>query len=875
MNRLPLMSRRLAGSAALILLLTVVLIASTVRDDDGPPDLSLPDGFKAEVVYHPTGADSSSWVALAWDDRGRLLASDQYGSLYRLTPPPIGNASDETVAEKLPINLGHAQGMLWAHNSLYVNVSTENGIDGNGSGLYRVRDTTGDGELDTVTLLQKFNNWGEHGPHSIVLGPDGESLYMVAGNYVGIPEDATARGPMNWDEDGLFPVILDPRGHANELRAPGGWIARFDSLGQNFEVIATGFRNTFDFAFNPQGDILAFDSDMEWDMGMPWYRPIRILHATSGADFGWRTGSGKWSARYPDTLPSVADVGQGSPTGVLMGYQSRFPQRYQRGMFVFDWSFGTIYYADVQAKGSSYTATTEEFLAGVPLPLTDGLFGQDGALYFATGGRRLNSYVFRIYYDGDEATTPVRQTLPNDLNLLRRTLEAFHNTTNPAAVEAVWPYLNHDDRHIRYAARIAVEHQPSETWSEKAIAEPDPMRRIHALVALARQGRAQHRDAALSALNAIDFASLTSDQQTDLLRAYQLMLTRMGEPGDAARDATIAALSPHFPSAMYDHNRDLGRVLAFLEAPSVTPTLVQLMEEAAAPEDIFLSEDVLARSEQYGDDIANMKANLPSPPEIEYARILSHVESGWTPSLRDVYFQWFYDALNRSGGMSYKGFVDAIRQRAIERLPDAEKERLGALAGTFSVAAVDFASLPQPEGPGKDYLQSDLNDMLWRRFGSARNYERGQQMYAAALCEACHAMNGIGGNTGPDLTQVGTRFSKIDIGRAILNPSDAISDQYGATLIKTHDGRALAGRVVASTDEVITVSVNPYMPDQTLEIATEDIAEQSDSPISLMPAKLINRLNEQEILDLMAYLISGGDPEHKCYTGNRGCDTDD
>ncbi|MEM1093024.1 MAG: c-type cytochrome [Bacteroidota bacterium] len=869
------MSRRLAGPGALFLCFAIVLMATTSRDDEGPPDLTLPDGFKAEVVYHPMGADSSSWVALAWDDRGRLLASDQYGSLYRLTPPPIGTPYDETVAEKLPINLGHAQGMLWAHNSLYVNVSTEHGIDGNGSGLYRVRDTTGDGELDAVTLLQKFDNWGEHGPHAIVMGPDGETMYMVAGNYVSIPEGATARGPMNWDEDGLFPVILDPRGHANELRAPGGWIARFDSLGQNFEVVATGFRNTFDFGFTPQGDILAFDSDMEWDMGMPWYRPIRVLHATSGADFGWRTGSGKWSARYPDTLPSVVDVGQGSPTGVLMGYQSGFPQRYQRGMFVFDWSFGTIYFVDVEDAGSSYTGSTEEFLAGVPLPLTDGLFGDDGALYFATGGRRLNSYVFRIYYDGDEATTPVAAAPPNDLNLLRRTIEAFHNTTNPAAVETVWPYLNHADRHIRYAARIAIEHQPAETWAERALAEPDAVSRIHAIVALARQGDADHRDAALEALNAIDFGSLTTDQQTDLLRAYHLVLIRMGMPSTPVGDAVIATLSPHLPSPMYDHNRDLGRVLAYLGAPNVAPVLVQLMQEAATPEDIFISEDVLARSEKYGDSIARMKNNLPSPQEIEFARILGHVDTGWTPELRDTYFQWFYDALNRKGGLSYKGFVDAIRQRAIERLPEDEKERLGALAGTFSVEAVDFTNLPQPEGPGKDYLQSDLNEMLWQRFGAPRNFERGQQMYAAALCEACHAMNGVGGNAGPDLTQVGTRFSKIDIARAIVNPSDAISDQYGATLIKTHDGMALAGRVVSTTDETVTISLNPYVPDQTMDFATADIAEQSDSPISLMPAKLLNRLNEQEVLDLMAYLISGGDPEHKCYTGNRGCDTED
>ena len=45
-----------------------------------------------------------------------------------------------------------------------------------------------------------------------------------------------------------------------------------------------------DVAFNEDGEMLTFDADMEWDAGAPWYRPTRINHIISGADYGWRRG---------------------------------------------------------------------------------------------------------------------------------------------------------------------------------------------------------------------------------------------------------------------------------------------------------------------------------------------------------------------------------------------------------------------------------------------------------------------------------------------------------------------------------------------------------------------------------------------------------
>ena len=250
---------------------------------------------------------------------------------------------------------------------------------------------------------------------------------MIAGNHTDVPEGYMKRHAGEWMEDQLLPSVIDPRGHANERMAPGGWIASFNPDGSNFEIVSSGFRNPFDMAFNADGELLVFDADMEWDMGMPWYRPIRVNHATSASEFGWRTGTGKWPAYYPDNLPAVVNIGQGSPTGVMMGKDGGFPARYQKGMFIFDWSFGTIYLVEMEPEGSTYTGSFEEFISGIPFPVTDGVWGPDGAMYFAIGGRNLDSHLYRVYYTGDESTEPIDTRTANaDLRALRHSLEKLH-----------------------------------------------------------------------------------------------------------------------------------------------------------------------------------------------------------------------------------------------------------------------------------------------------------------------------------------------------------------------------------------------------------------------------------------------------------------
>ncbi|MFO0822448.1 MAG: hypothetical protein U0792_04905 [Gemmataceae bacterium] len=444
-------------------------------------------GFKVEKLFTVPKDKLGSWVNLCADDKGRLIASDQGGlGLVRITPGKVGT-DEETKVEKIPAKISSAQGLLWHNGGLYVVVN------GGGSGLYRVSSSKNDDVLDKVEKLKALQGGGEHGPHAVRLAPDGKSLYVICGNHTRPPENFDhSRVPKNWSEDHLLPRQWDANGHARGILAPGGYVAKTDFDGKTWEMFTTGYRNPFDFAFNADGEMFVYDADMEWDMGMPWYRPTRVNHATSGSELGWRSGTGKWPAYYVDSLPAMVDIGPGSPVGVDFGYGAKFPAKYQKALYICDWTFGTMYAIHIEPSGATYKATKEEFVSRTPLPLTDVCINPaDGAMYFTIGGRGAQSELFRVTYVGKEDTTKVeyKAGLTPEQKLLKE-IEAFHKpAADPEkAAEFLLPQLSHAERFVRYAARVALEHQPVKAWQDKALALTNLDARVQAVVALAHQG---------------------------------------------------------------------------------------------------------------------------------------------------------------------------------------------------------------------------------------------------------------------------------------------------------------------------------------------------------------------------------------------------
>jgi len=251
-----------------------------------------------------------------------------------------------------------------------------------------------------------------------------------------------------------------------------------------------------------------------------------------------------------------------------------------------------------------------------------------------------------------------------------------------------------------------------------------------------------------------------------------------------------------------------------------------------------------------------MLSNLPEIQKIHYAFALRNMRYGWTLEQREAYFDWFNEALQRSGGASYEGFLQNIRSEAMEKLSAAEK---AALEGTLQATPIKASEIPKPAGPGHDWTLDEVVRLAAGNL-SNRNFEHGKRSFAAARCIICHRFDGEGGATGPDLSNVAGRFRLRDLTESIIDPSKTVSDQYKASVILTANNKLVSGRIVGEDDDAYTVMTNPEDATQIARVAKDDVEEIMPSKTSLMPTDLLKPLNRDEVLDMLAYLMSRGNP---------------
>jgi putative heme-binding domain-containing protein len=796
--------------------------------------LEVPDGFRAELLYSVPKSTQGSWVSMAEDPRGRLYVSDQYGGLYRVTPPPIDGPASATIVEPVDVDIGESQGMCWAFDSLYVTVNA--GGDKHHSGLYRVRDTNGDDQLDLVTCLREFDGEGEHGPHAVVLGPD-DHLWIVAGNFTHLPEPIdNYHRPKNWAEDELLPHLPDANGHDPHIMAPGGWVCRTDQDGKSWELWCAGMRNAYDIAFDENGELFTFDSDMEWDIGAPWYRPTRILHLVSGADFGWRNGSGKWPAYWPDTLPSVVDIGPGSPTGIAFGKQAKFPNKWRDSLFVLDWAYGTIFAVHLNSRDG---ATFEPFIKGKPFPVTDIVIARDDAMYITTGGRRTQSGLYRVAWTRDLEPAD-RLARDRDATRARSAATAApardptQDKWRGAPVNKLMAAIGSSNALEVLGARVEFEKRDFGEWRGALESEQDPARVVQLVLAALHSAPAEQRELILAKLEALPVEHFSVYPRIDIYRLYQLALLRLAPLDDATLARFRARLEPQFPSRFERVNYVLAELLAYLEVPSTIGKCLDLIAKATTQEE-----------------------------KLQYVYCLRAMKGGWTIEQRQRFFEFLEtDAKTFTGGASLKGFVSNMRDEAIATLSDEEKLALGdmvvpskpaASSGTAVVASFIRAWNAEELAPK---LRGPLHD---------RSFEHGQAAFAKASCAQCHRIAGEGGATGPDLTGAGSRFSRADLLDAILEPSKAISDQFQDTEVRTKDGDLYVGRI--ERDDANGIALRRLPPSEdVIELDRAEIESRRLHPLSRMPSGLLDVLSEDEILDLFAYVLSGGDAHNASFT---------
>jgi putative heme-binding domain-containing protein len=216
--------------------------------------------------------------------------------------------------------------------------------------------------------------------------------------------------------------------------------------------------------------------------------------------------------------------------------------------------------------------------------------------------------------------------------------------------------------------------------------------------------------------------------------------------------------------------------------------------------------------------------------------------------------QWFNEAGREYGdGCSFPAYLANIEKEAAATLSEAERSALA----PWLVEKKKEADGPRvPRKFVKHWTMADVQPALGR-LAKGRSFARGKEIFASAKCLVCHRFGNQGGGVGPDLTAVANRYRSRDILESILEPSKVINEQYQNMNLFLRDGDVVAGRILREDAQKLVVRSDP-MGGTTVEIPAAQVQSRRVSKISPMPEGLADDLALEEILDLIAYLQSGG-----------------
>lgn len=692
---------------------------------------------------------------------------------------------------------------------------------------------------------------GEHGGHAIRKGPDGW-WWVIAGNDAGI-STRVKEVVKPQDDLGLEVTTGSYSDDLSLAKEPlAGGLFRISPDLKNIEVAADGFRNPYDFDFNERGDVFTYDSDCERDYFLPWYSGCRVYQVTLGRSHGWRLPGYQRSFRVPDympsTVPALADLGRGSPTGVIVAKASNFPANYRGGLFACDWTFGRIHFlplvqrtaedfgearvkleqtlSDVLGAASpalfinqSYYVTQPEVFAepmgSNGFAPTDIEQDKDGSLLVSIGGRKTRGAVYRFAaapQDDLPAVVVAPPRIPQIelavLDALQRKLGGWKLSGASAeafvAYEPATPGGLTDDQRTR-----------ASDYAQAALLSLDDSVQMESARLLAML----EDDSEISATRAIAAISEKSSPTSDFhfLACYARMKAAPEVTAKVAR--AILRLDDKLAGGDRRPKQNwsvrLNEVIARLarKHPGLTVALVGT-PDFAAPGRVALTElfDAPQKAIAAGKFLAAAKDDWPWSSEM--VRLV-----GPLPEARPVLL----------GLWKNMGLRKTLR-------PFLEK------GATPAELAVLNAKEPEPQIDAQPFIDS-LKSVAWEKGDAGR----GSTLFAERACATCHSGNSP---IGPELSGPATRLSAGDLMTDIQFPSRSIAEAFRATVFSMRDGSEVAGFVAfLSADGVIVQT-----PAGTQRLAEADIVRRAESKVSLMPAGLLSGLQPGELADLYAYL---------------------
>jgi putative heme-binding domain-containing protein len=149
-----------------------------------------------------------------------------------------------------------------------------------------------------------------------------------------------------------------------------------------------------------------------------------------------------------------------------------------------------------------------------------------------------------------------------------------------------------------------------------------------------------------------------------------------------------------------------------------------------------------------------------------------------------------------------------------------------------------------------------------------RSYEVGRSLFRAANCVGCHQLGGEGKAFGPDLAKLDDKKrTPATVLKAIIEPSADIDEKYRSRIFQLDSGAVVTGMVTHEDAQTIHVMVDPLAKSEPTIFQKSEIEGEKTSAVSTMPQGLLNKLGREEILDLVGYVLAGGDKKHPIFAG--------
>jgi len=810
-------------------LFLLALLATTSLHAESP--FRVPEGFE---ISQFAGDDLThdTWAMTISND-GRMAVSGP-GYIKVLLDTDKDGVADR--AEVVSDKARNPHGLLWHGNDLL-------SVQPQGIFLHRSRTGNGLPGGDPELFYKLPGGGGEHGPHGIRRGPDGW-FYVACGNNTNIGKGniTTKTSP-----------ITDPS---------QGTILRISPDGKQSEVIAHGFRNHYDLAFNQHGHLFTFDSDGERDHQLPWYSYCRVFHIRVGGHHGWLLPGHQRSFNRPpyffDSATRLNEVDRGSPTGVEVYRHTQFPPHYQDGLFFACWTYGRVYFTPLTPRGDSYQRHEHETfleptgnLGFAPSDLA--VHPVTGDLFVSVGGRGTRGAVYRVSYsDRRKAARPI----------------SFYETAEDWSV--------HEDR---IAETPALSPAQALTLFEKA---KDPSTRITAI---------RHLMLALG-----DISTNEARRRIDAGYTAPRPDALPADLRQKAISSLAAAFDPKNPGQPLQY--EIARLLAMLQAD--TSEAVEALASALSPSShpthdahyLFCLAQMPGPREKVRDRI--VEGFLGIDRKLHQRRLLT--DRNWSVNLRDALKAQLGFDPGTVARMTRAKQVSPASAHLLDQLPEADRKsmaqtmirstqgwnseairfaekhlsqnEISSLLGTLQGVWINEPRLRANLVGFMSRYGNDMDRKLAEDFSrppasgidltpftekmKAVNWDqgeagRGQAVYARYNCVTCHSGNK---RLGPSLHNIAKRFNREDLFRHINEPNLALSDLYKATQITTSDGVYVGMKVYSSEAQTILETGS----NETIRFSRHDIISEHTPNQSPMPAGLLLGASQEELANLYAYL---------------------